>query len=306
MHISQNGRAKIAITVGFCLALVFLLLGVRAIVRSSGDDPAASTPTTAAQPTIAVLAAAARPIAVGETITADMVRNAPGDPQRFPAAATASEVVGKVATRPIAAGTLIWRAALGTEQSLSIRVPAGLRAVSMDTSAEVAVAGLVRPGDLVDVQVVYPGADAISGARGAGRSRAGVLLQAVRVLAVGDLVVGTAPGAIEEGAAPQPAPPTRTITLALRPDQISAFTLAKNTGSLYLALRHPSDVLDVAVPALASAGLPQPREAAPAAVAAGPMIAPVRQVARPVQRQPQPIELVVGDQRQVIYPGGGR
>src|SRR3546814_11378593 len=37
------------------------------------------------------------------------------------------------------------------------------------------------------------------------------------------------------------ATPARTVTLALRPDQLSAFTLARSLGAIYLALRNPAD-----------------------------------------------------------------
>jgi pilus assembly protein CpaB len=164
-----------------------------------------------------------------------------------------------------------------------------MRAMSIDTTAEIAVAGLVRPGDRVDVQVVYPGEDAIMGARGLGRSHAQTLLQMVQVLAVGDVVVGAAaPTDGIAGAAAAPPPPARTVTLALSPEQVSTLSLAKNVGALYLSLRNPNDaeVAIAPIPAIA-------RHAAPAP----------RRVARAVQPQ-HAIELVVGDRREVIYSGG--
>jgi pilus assembly protein CpaB len=267
-----------------------------------------------------VLAATTRPIRTGETITADMIRNAATDPARHPGIAIPQEAIGKVATRDIPANTLIPRHMLGGEANLAIRVPIGMRAISIDTTAEIAVAGLVRPGDRVDVQVVYPGEDAIAGARGNGSSRARTLLQLVPVLAVGDIVVGTqAPqsaSATIAGATtstPTPAPAyaqtARTVTLALTPPQVAELSLAKNVGSLTLSLRNPDDRDQVQVAQIASSPIRAPapvvqQVAAPAVPAMVQQAAVPRPVRRPAA-QPHAIELVVGGQRGVIYTGGG-
>ncbi len=297
MHLGW--KARIMMVAGTLSALVFLMLGMREMQRSAAAEvpPAQSSPRISAQPV--VLAAAARPIRTGETITATMIHNATADPARHPAAATPAELIGKVATRAIAAGALIPRDAVGGEEKLAIRVPVGMRAISIDTTAEIAVAGLVRPGDRVDVQVVYPGADAISGARGAGRSRAQTLLQMVQVLAVGDAVLGTAPASGSKDALSAAPPPARTVTLALDPEQVSTLSLAKSTGALTLSLRNPVDSAQVAVAPASSRGAdPTPIASA---VPARPVPAPVH--ARPAPAPRQPIELVIGDRRETIYSG---
>ncbi|WP_375196596.1 Flp pilus assembly protein CpaB [Sphingobium sp.] len=294
-------KAKLTIAVGLAAACAFLALGIRDLRNASAamaQSEGMAAPSKPAPP-VMVLAQAARPIKTGETITAAMIRNAAGDPARFPFAATAAEVMGKVATRDIAARALIARDAVGMESKLAIRVPMGMRAVSIDTTAEIAVAGLVRPGDRVDVQVVYPGADAISGARGSGRSRAQALLQMVQVLAVGEVVVGAQQASGVDGALASPPPPARTVTLALSPQQVSTLSLAKSTGALTLSLRNPADGAQVAVAMAASAGPdPAPQPVLPR-IAAAPAPAP-RAVPRPA---PHAIELVVGDRRETIYSG---
>lgn len=278
--------------VGCLLALLFLALGIREL-RREPNLPAPAFAATQSAPALTLLAIAARPIRTGETITATMIRNATADPARQPGAATPAELVGKVAIRPIAAGAFIPRDAVDREAKLAIRVPMGMRAISIDTTAEIAVAGLVRPGDRVDVQVVYPGADAISGARGAGRSRAQTLLQTVQVLAVGEAVVGAQPSS--DGTAASPA---RTVTLALTPEQVSTLSLAKSTGALTLSLRNPADGEQVAFAAAT------PR--APAPSPTPPVAAPMRAVAprpRPAPQTPHMIELVVGDRRETLLSG---
>lgn len=301
-------KAKLTIAVGLVAAVTFGFLGVRELSRST-TTIAMPKPGPSARPAAAtgiVLATATRDVKIGETITADMIRNAAFDPARFPTAATPAEVIGRVATRDIVANTLIARDALQQEGKLAIRVPVGMRAISIDTTAEIAVAGLVRPGDRVDVQVVYPGEDALSGARGNGRSRAGTLLQLVPVLAVGEVVVGQVAKDGVEGAVSAPPPPARNVTLALTPDQVSQLALAKSTGALYLSLRNPEDRMEVASAPVASvlaAPVPVARPM-PMAVAAP---QPQRAAAPPPRRVPPPhaIELVVGNNREVIYSGSG-
>jgi pilus assembly protein CpaB len=307
-----GSKAKLTIGVGLVAAVTFGFLGVRELTRSSASR-AKPVVTVAGQPAEAagiVFAATTRDVKIGETISADMIRNAVYDPARVPTAATPAEVIGRVATRDIAANTLIPREALQQESKLAIRVPVGMRAISIDTTAEIAVAGLVRPGDRVDVQVVYPGEDAIGGARGNGRSRARALLQMVPVLAVGDVVIGTQ---VKDGVADSvsaPPPPARTLTLALTPQQVSELSLAKSTGALYLSLRNPEDSVEVASVQIASSPEPAPRVLAAApAFALAPQASPLptAPAPAPAPRRPAPhaIELVVGGNHEVIYSGSG-
>lgn len=300
-------KAKWTIGVGLGAAVTFGFLGIRELTRSSlSTPPIAAKASLPVQPSGVVFAATTRDIKIGETIRADMIRNATYDSARVPSAATPAEVIGRVATRDIAANVLIPRAALEQEGKLAIRVPVGMRAISIDTTAEIAVAGLVRPGDRVDVQVVYPGEDAIGGARGNGRSRARALLQMVPVLAVGDLVLGSQGKAGVGDSVSSPPPPARTVTLALTPQQVSELSLAKSTGALYLSLRNPEDSVEVSSVQIASSPEPAPRP--PMTVPApAPVLAPQASVRRaeaaPRPSAPHAIELVVGGNREVIYSG---
>lgn len=303
-----GSKAKLTIGVGLVAAVTFGFLGVRELGRSAKSKAAPLTMVAGKAEPVAgiVLATTTRDVQIGETITADMIRNTAFDPARFPAAATPAEVIGRVATRAIAANTLIPREALQQESKLAIRVPVGMRAISIDTTAEIAVAGMVRPGDKVDVQVVYPGEDAINGARGNGRSRAKTLLQLVSVLAVGDLVLGTPQKEGVADAVSAPPVPARTVTLALSPQQVSELSLAKSTGALYLSLRNPEDSVEVSSVQIASSPEPAPRP--PMTVPApAPVLAPQASVRRaeaaPRPSAPHAIELVVGGNREVIYSG---
>lgn len=305
-----GAKAKLTIAAGLVAAATFGFLGVRELGRSavSQASPVTRPVANAALPAGIVLATTTRGVKIGETITADMIRNTAFDPARFPGAATPAEVIGRVAVRDIPGNTLIPRAALEQEGKLAIRVPVGMRAISIDTTAEIAVAGLVRPGDRVDVQVVYPGEDAIAGARGNGRSRARTLLQMVPVLAVGEVVVGEAPKSGVAGTVSAPPPPARNVTLSLTPQQVSELSLAKSTGALYLSLRNPEDNLQAETAQIASSPEPAPRQAMAAMPAYAPPAPRAAQSAPP--RQPRApaghaIELVVGGNHEVIYSGSG-
>lgn len=309
-----GSKAKLTIGIGLVAAAGFAALGLREMGKAGRDvaDLAAQAAVQRSTPPRPLLVATTRPIRIGETIRADMIRSANADPMKFPTAISAAEILGKVATRDIPGNSLIPREAVGQETKLAIRVPMGMRAISIDTTAEIAVAGLVRPGDRVDVQVVYPGEDAITGARGNGRSEARTLLQMVPVLAVGDVVVGTAvqsgtvASAVGQGGAEvsAPPPPARTVTLALSPEQVSRLSLAKSTGALYLSLRNPDDNAQVA---LAADDGPRPLiRAVPRDLAPMPRAAPRPPAPRPV-KAPAPkghaIELVVGGNSATIYSG---
>jgi len=306
-----GSKAKLTIGAGVIAATGFAVLGVRELGTS--PSPAAAA-TEQQQPHVEpsarlLFAAAARPIHTGETVTPDMIRGMAADPARHPAAAVPAEAIGQVATRDIPAGALLERTSLDRAAKLAIRVPLGMRAISIDTTAEIALAGLLRPGDRVDVQVVYPGADAIAGARGVGRSQAQTLLQMVQVLAVGDAVMGTQPAgtsadASDTAAASRPAasptPSARTVTLALFPEQVAMLSLARSTGTLSLSLRNPGDEAQPPVARVVSAR-PLPQTAA-ALVAPLPAAATMRASVRP-RPHPHPIDLVVGDNHTVIYSG---
>lgn len=295
-----SSRLLIIIILGAIISSVFLILGIRELQRVPEAVPMASETASAAQNTI--VAKAARPIEVGETITGEMVLNVPFDPALHATIATPAELIGKVAIRPIPVDGLIDRSWIDLQSNLAMRVPVGKRAVSIDTNAEIAVAGLLRPGNTVDVQVVYPGADAITGARLEGRSTTDTILQAVQILAVGEAVLGAeGQGGLAAGAPP----PARTVTLALTPDEVAIFSLAKSTGTIMLSLRNPDD--DGYTPTLPSMSSFVPRSDAlfnepPAAVA------PPRLPRRPVRpsgarREAKPatkVELVIAGRREIL------
>lgn len=177
--------------------------------------------------------------------------------------------------------------------TLALRVPAGYRAISLQTTEEIAVAGMVRPGDAVDVQLVLRG-DTLArpgDLRASGdQSEARTLLANIPVLAVGTIMESGSGNTADAQSA-------RTVTLALKPSQVTEFTLARSLGSLYLALRNPGD-----------AASPDRNRAVLSDIRDGDTrgIAPQRRFAGAISRSPaMPIQLTVGGESRTIYAGGG-
>ncbi len=98
----------------------------------------------------------------------------------------------------------------------------GSRALAVPIEPAGAVGGFLEPGDRVDVILVWDEAG--------GESRAVTLLEAMRLLAVGE---ARRPGVVPREAA--------TAVLEADPGEVEALLLALGRGRLALALRHPDD-----------------------------------------------------------------
>ncbi len=127
--------------------------------------------------------------------------------------------------------TLAWTDLASTprdRETLSARVPPGMRAMSVEQGGRAALGQLLRPGDRVDVLLTRsePGPD--------GRVVTVPLLQNILLLAVGNSIRATY---LE-------AAPTRAdfVTLLLTVDQSSLLAHAKRGGELTLALRNENDL----------------------------------------------------------------
>ena len=163
------------------------------------------------------------------------------------------DVVGKVATADIMPQQLLLDSTISADPAqagLAALIPDGYRAISILTNDEIAVGQFVRPGDKVDIQLVLPD-DVLSKQRSLERpegdpSEARTVLQDVLVLTVGatlgDPTLAQAAAEQAAGAAGRRSEPSRTISLAMTPDQIAKFALARSVGSFYLSLRGSDDL----------------------------------------------------------------
>lgn len=109
-------------------------------------------------------------------------------------------------------------------------IPKGFRLKTISVDAEKSAAGLLSPGDRVDVQL-FVKRDERNGIESA---KTKVILQNIRVFAVDQTVQRSRDGGEERTIA-------KTISLLLTPEQASKLTLAENLGQVSLTPRNPND-----------------------------------------------------------------
>src|SRR5262245_39560342 len=117
----------------------------------------------------------------------------------------------------------------GTPPGLVANIPKGMRAFAIDVTEQSGVSGFVLPGHHVDV---------IRYEQDRGNHRGECILENILVLAAGQVFTR----AEERSLA------TRTVTLALTPDQVDVLVAARAKGALSLALRGVDDHAVVARP----------------------------------------------------------
>ncbi|MEA5050183.1 MAG: Flp pilus assembly protein CpaB [Oscillospiraceae bacterium] len=197
---------------------------------------AANTPAQVATTKVVVAAA---DIEANTVVTAEMLTYAD-----IPSAAvlpgcvtSAEEAVGRITNSEVLAGEQLLARRLvdtvggQTGGSLSYSVKEGMRAMTIAVTDTTGLAGMLRPGNRVDVTVLYqPQQTADAEAADQPKMTAQILLQNVGVLAV-DKVLDKA-GSEDK---------YTTVTLELEPGQALKLTLAQSMGSISLLLRAPTD-----------------------------------------------------------------
>lgn len=178
-------------------------------------------------------------------ITKDMIKIAqyPAAYVHQDAARKAEDVIGKQANGTIAPGETIFTTVIGElediGESLSYKIPDGMRAMTVNLSTDSGVGGFITEGDFVDVLVYIStpeeeDKDQIKPAKGAARTISGgttkVVTGPVKVLKTGN-----------KGYDPKSGTLYSSITLALTPDQCNQLYTAMNQGSLYVTLRQIND-----------------------------------------------------------------
>ncbi|MDI9854324.1 Flp pilus assembly protein CpaB [Comamonas sp. 17RB] len=251
-----------AVTLAAASALV-----ARALMRPAPpvtivkEVPAASAPA----PTLRVLTID-RAVEIGEFITSDnvgwkvlpadsvhgdqLVGTTDADRHRLE-----RDVFGAVARQAMPAGTALRRPLLvkaGEPGFLSTVLPPGKRAVSIPTSVVASNAGLVSAGDRVDVILNLNRADLLPPSTDPNGSfnllAAQTIVHNVRVLALDSTTEGIAPDMGAEAPSPEDAakrktPTTQPVkkhvsaTLEVSPEDAERLALAREAGTLQLALR---------------------------------------------------------------------
>jgi pilus assembly protein CpaB len=170
------------------------------------------------------------------------------------------QIAGRYSLITIPAGSVITKSKIGiaAAQALPARLPIGMRAVSISIDRVKGVAGLIQPGDRVDVIAVPPRV-------GDEVPKASAILRGVLVLAMGNEVETTSatPGPENQN--------LTTVTLALTPPQVDLLATADLNTTLRLALRPPKEPIRAFPPEPLVLGIPERAtlQTPPPAVAVG-------------------------------------
>lgn len=222
----MNGSLKSFVQLGLAL-----LLALSAGILVYQWMQAKSGPGRAQAVRTAPLVVAARDLPAGARLTPDMLRLQNYPEAMLPAQryATAKEVEGRIlasgmsANEPLTPSRLAGEAASG---GISAVITPGKRAMAVKGNKVMGLAGLIRPGNMVDVLVTLPLDDKSQ------RSMTKVVLENVPVLAAGSQL------ASDKDEAAQLAD---IYTLELTPQESEKVALASTQGSLHFALRNPAD-----------------------------------------------------------------
>lgn len=192
------------------------------------------------------VAVATRDIPAKTALTAQMftMESVPSKYINGDAVVEPNELSGKLTTSPVYAGEQILSSRLSGKGDLSegmaFIVPAGERALTISVNEVSGLAGLIKPGDRVDVLVTFEDGD--------GTVMTSTILQKIKVLATGQQMSDEGAQDIAEGI-------YQTVTLSVTPQQAQPLALATEKGSTRLMLRSHEDEGTTNIPASKIANL---------------------------------------------------
>ena len=221
---------------------VAIILGLVAVFIANSYISGRERQIAAETPTMTRIAVASLPLAYGTEVTPDKIKFV-----AYPAASlppgvykTMAELLpqGKrrVALRPIQPNQPLLATDLsgeGQNASIAALLPDGMRAATVRINDVSGVAGFVRPNDTVDVLITRQPLTP----EGSGQQVTDVLLQNVRVIAMGSDAVG------RDG---KPSP-TNSTTLEVSPVDAQKLVLGQQLGQLSLSLRKPGEEQNIPV-----------------------------------------------------------
>jgi pilus assembly protein CpaB len=224
------------------LGIAVVAGGLAALLASGSDQPPPAAPAPVAQiDTIDVLVAK-RDIDVGQSISAQDMQwmtwpasaSSPTFIRRSERADAIEQLAGSIARGPTGTGEPIRESRLikakGSGYMAAI-LPSGMRAVSTEISPETGAGGFILPNDRVDVILSRRDREA-ERATGVESHVAETVLSDVRVLAIDQTVQEKDGQRVVVG---------RTATLELSPRQVEMLGMARQMGTLSLALRSLAD-----------------------------------------------------------------
>jgi pilus assembly protein CpaB len=201
----------------------------------------------AAQHAVRTVLVAAAPLAAGARLDAANLARRQVPARYVPRSAFAPEAMaslrGRVLTHPLEAGEAVTPAVLAFAgaPALAQQLGAGERALTIAVDDTNSHAGLVRPGDLIDLLWVTD-TGAAAGVDADAALAARPLLQAVRVLATGktlrSMLIGGATGEADASTAVRE---FTTLTLLATPSDAARIAIAERAGELLVTLRAADD-----------------------------------------------------------------
>lgn len=176
---------------------------------------------------------AAVDIPIGEALSAQSIRLEEWPLDRIPLGAVSKfeDIDGRRPKQPMYSGEPILAAKLidpNDPYGKARQIPRGYRVVSVKVQIDTAAAGLILPGDRVDVLVFLKKNSEIDG------TRVKTILTDVTVFAVDNKISRET---TEEGNTLN----ARTISLLVKPDQVERLTLAAELGRIRLSLRRSDE-----------------------------------------------------------------
>jgi pilus assembly protein CpaB len=140
-----------------------------------------------------------------------------------------SDVAGRVLSRAVRGGETVLSSHLaqGAGAGFSAQLPAGMRALTFPVNEEASIAGMLAPGDRIDILFTTTAAN---------ESITVPLLFSVPVVAT-----GLRTQANENSLPDKLQGPFRTITVSVTPADAAKITLAQEAGRITVALRQPQD-----------------------------------------------------------------
>jgi pilus assembly protein CpaB len=220
--------------------------------------------------------AAAKPLQAGEELKADnlVLEDWPSSASLAGAFKSVEEVKGRSVIYPVAERQPIvdgYLAVAGSGIGLTVKIPEGMRAISVRCDQNTGVAGFLFPGSHVDVLVTIRDAAAPPWTQ--------IVMQDVEVLTAGQKTEPDPQGKPEVIA---------VVTLLLKPEDAEKVVLASTQGSVHFVLRNGADRGKVIAAAVNTAQLLGP---------AVPSRSTVRVRSAVVAKKPYVVETIIGEKR---------
>jgi pilus assembly protein CpaB len=232
-----------AFRLGLFFVLIVALIAVAffgiTVANKSAPHPVAAAPASEQILVAGNLLQAGSLLQPGDLTDAEVTVNAAPPGVTLDTPANRSMLIGSMIRSPISVGAPILDSAIihpGDHGFLAAVLAPGMRAVTVGVDAISGAAGLIWPGDHVDVLLTQTLDD--PGVPLGRRIAAELVLANVRVIAAGQQLVQ---GAVTQSGDDRAPPPATTVTLEVSPDQAERCEVATHLGPLSLVV-HSSEM----------------------------------------------------------------